>query len=128
MTKRKNSLGYNGQRFPPQIIEHTVWLYFRFKLSLRGVEDFLAERGITVSHQALRFWMAKLCHQYAKLIRRDRPPVGDKWHLDEVAISIRSKNYWLMRAVDQNDNAPEILVQSRINKPELGKLKLVPTT
>ena len=115
MTKRKNSPGFKGHRFPPEIIEYAVWLYFRFSLSLRDVEDLLAERGITVSHETVRFWVNKFGCQYAKSIRKNRPGVGDKWHLDEVVISIRGKKYWLWRAVDQNGNALEILVQSRRN-------------
>ena len=115
MTKRKNCPGFKGHRFPPEIIEHVVWLYFRFSLSLRDVEDLLAERGITVSHETIRFWVMKFGHQYAKSIRRDRPPAGDKWHLDEVVISIRGKKHWLWRAVDQDGYSLEILVQSRRN-------------
>lgn len=83
MTKRKKSRGFKGHRFPPKIIEHAVWLYFRFSLSLRDVEDLLAERGITVCHETVRFWVDKFGVQYAKSIRRDRPQVGDKWHLDD---------------------------------------------
>ncbi len=115
MTKRKNTPGFKGHRFPPEIIEYAVWLYFRFSLSLRDVEDLLSERGIIASHETIRFWVVKFGRQYAKSIRRDRPPVGDKWHLDEVVITIRGKKHWLWRAVDQNGNALEILVQSRRN-------------
>lgn len=115
MTKRKNSRGFKGHRFPPEIIEYPVWLYFRFSLSLRDVEDLLAERGIIVSHETIHFWVVKFGREYAKSIRRDRPRVGDKWHLDEVVISIRGKKHWLWRAVDQNGNALEILVQNRRN-------------
>ena len=92
MTKRKNSPGFKGHRFPPEIIEYAVWLYFRFSLSLRDVEDLLSERGIIISYETIRFWVVKFGRQYAKSIRRDRPQVGDKWHLDEVVISIRGKN------------------------------------
>jgi putative transposase len=115
MTKRKNSPGFKGHRFPPEIIEYAVWLYFRFSLSLRDVEDLLSERGIIVSHETIRFWVVKFGRQYAKFIRRDRPQVGDKWHLDEVVISIRGKKHWLWRAVDQRGHSLEILVQSRRN-------------
>lgn len=115
MIKRKNSRGFEGHRFPPEIIEYAVWLYFRFSLSLRDVEDLLAERGIIVSHETVRFWVIKFGRQYAKSIRRDRPRAGDKWHLDEVAISICGKKQWLWRAVDQHGNSLEILVQSRRN-------------
>ena len=75
----------------------------------------MAERGVIVSHEAIRFWVGKFGRQYAKSIRRDRPPVGDKWHLDEVVVSISGKKRWLWRAVDQHGNAFEILVQSRRN-------------
>ena len=115
MTKHKNSPGFKGHRFPSEIIEYAVWLYFRFSLSLRDVEDLLVQRGIIVSHETVRFWVLKFGRQYAKSLRRDRASVGDKWHLDEVVISIRGKKHWLWRAVDQHGNALEILVQSRRN-------------
>lgn len=115
MTKRKNYPGFKGHRFPPEIIEHGVWLYCRFSLSLRDVEDILAERGIIVRHETSRFWVAKFGRQYAKSIRQNRPPVGDKWHLDDVVISIRGKKHWLWRAVDHHGNTLDILVQSRRN-------------
>jgi len=69
MTKRKNCLGFKGHRFPPEIIKYTVWLYFRFSLSLCDVEYLLAERGVTVSHETVRFWVVKFSRQYAKSIR-----------------------------------------------------------
>lgn len=115
MTKRKNSPGFKDHRFPPEIIEYAVWLYFRFSLSLRDVEDLLSERGIIVSHETIRFWVVKFGRQYAKSIRRDRPQVVDKWHLDEVVISIRGKKHWVWRAVNQHGNPLDILVQSRRN-------------
>lgn len=115
MTKRKNLPDFKGHRFPPAIIEYAVWLYFRFNLSLRDFEDLLAQRGIIVSHETVRLWVTKFGRQYAQSIRRDRPPVGNKWHLDEVVISIRGKKHWLWRAVDQNGNALDILLQSRRN-------------
>lgn len=115
MIKSKNSPSFKGHRFPPEIIEYAVWLYFRFSLSLRDVEDLLAERGIIVSHETIRFWVGKFGQQYAKSIRRDRPLVGDKWHLDEVVISICGKKHWLWRAVDQYGMTLAILVQSRRN-------------
>lgn len=115
MTKRKNFSGFKGHRFPSEIIEYAVWLYFRFSLSLRDVEDLLAQRGIIVSHETVRFWVIKFGRQYAKSIKRDRPAVGDKWHLDEIVIPIRGKKHWPWRAVDQHGNALETLVQSRRN-------------
>lgn len=115
MTKRKNLPSFKGHRFPSEIIEYAVWLYYRFSLSLRDVEDLLAERGIIVSHETIRFWIQKFDRQYAKAIRRERPPVGDKWHLDEVVTPICGKKHWLWRAVDQYGNTLDILVQSRRN-------------
>ena len=115
MNKHKNLPGFKGHRLPPETIEYAVWLYFHFRLSLRDVEDLLAERRITFSHETVRFWVEKFGCQYAKSIRRDRLPAGDKWHLDEVVIPINGVKHWLWRAVNQNGNALEILVQRRRN-------------
>ena len=79
---------YAGYRFPAEIISHAVWLYFRFPLSLRIVEEMLAARGITVSHETIRQWALKFGQDFANQIRRRLPTAGDKWHLDEVAIKI----------------------------------------
>src|ERR1700760_658314 len=79
---------YAGYRFPAEIIGHAVWLYFRFPLGLRMVEELLAARGIIVSHEALRQWALKFGQHFANQIRRRLPRVGDKWHLDEVALKI----------------------------------------
>ena len=87
MIKATKSI-YRGYRFPAEAIEHAVWLYFRFPLSLRMVEDLLAARGIIVSHQTMRSWAEKSGWIYANKIRRRAPQFGDKWHLDEVVISI----------------------------------------
>lgn len=122
MIKRKNSRGFKGHRLPPGI---AVWLYFRFSLSLRDVEDLLAERGIIVSHETVRFWVVKFGCQYAKSIRRDRPRVGDKWHLDEVVIGVCGKKHWLWRALDQHGNSLDILVQSRRNTKAAKPLVVV---
>ena len=80
---------YRGHRFPPEVIAHAVWLYFRFHLSLRDVQDLLAERGIIVSHEAIRLWSTKFGPTYAAGLRRSRARSGDKWHLDEVLLKIR---------------------------------------
>ena len=116
MTKPKNYPRFKGHRFSPTIIQYAVWLYFRFNLSLRDVEDFLAQRGIIFGHETVRFWVAKFGRKYAKLIGCERPQVGDKWHLDEVVIGIREKKHWLWRAGDQHGNSLELLVQSHRNK------------
>src|SRR3979411_559587 len=76
----------HSYRFPPEIIAHAVWLYFRFHLSFRDVQDLLAERGIIVSHEAIRQWCAKFGAAFAAGLRRRRVRAGDNWHLDEVAL------------------------------------------
>ena len=93
---------YAGHRFPPEIISHAVWLYFRFPLSLRMVEEMLAARGIVVSHETVRQWARKFGQEFANQIRRRLPCAGDKWHLDEVCLMIGGKKHWLWRAVDQD--------------------------
>ena len=91
---------YAGYRFPPEVISQAVWLYFRFPLSLRMVEEMLAARGIVVSHETVRQWALKFGQGFANRIRRRLPCAGDKWHLDEVAIRIAGVQHWLWRAVD----------------------------
>jgi putative transposase len=86
---------YARHRFPAEVISHAVWLYFRFPLSLRMVEEMLAARGILVSHETVRRWALKFGHGFANQIRRRLPASGDKWHLDEVAISIAGRKHWL---------------------------------
>ncbi len=90
---------YAGYRFPAEVISQAVWLYFRFPLSLRMVEEMLAARGILVSHETVRRWALKFGQEFANRIRRRLPRAGDKWHLDEVAIRIAGVTHWLWRAV-----------------------------
>src|ERR671927_579692 len=104
---------YAGYRFPAEIISHAVWLYFRFPLSLRHVDEILAARGITVSHETVRQWGLKFGQAFANQIRRRLPQAGDKWHLDEVVVTISGVKHWLWRAVDQDGTVLDILVQSR---------------
>src|SRR5213080_5378404 len=92
---------YAGYRYPAEIIGHAVWLYFRFPLGLRMVEELLAARGIIVSHETVRQWARKFGQPFANQIRRRLPRVGDKWHLDEVALKIAGVKHWLWRAIDQ---------------------------
>jgi putative transposase len=106
---------YAGQRFPPAIIAHTVWLYLRFALSYRDVEELLAERGVILTYETVRQWCRKFGQQYANALRRRRPRTGDTWHLDEVFISINGVQHHLWRAVDQDGTILDILVQSRRN-------------
>ena len=115
MIKAKHTGAFNGHRFPPDIIAYAVWCYFWFSLSLRDVEDLLSTRGIIVSHETIRKWAGKFGTKYAASIRRDRPAPSDKWHLDEVAIPIRGRKFWLWRAIDSNGDVLDILVQSRRN-------------
>src|SRR6201982_3970631 len=89
---------YTGYRFPAEIISHAVWLYFRFPLGLRMVEELLAARGIIVSHETVRQWARKFGQQFANRIRRRLPRTGDKWHLDEVVLKIAGVKHWLWRA------------------------------
>lgn len=104
---------YAGYRFPPEIISYAVWLYFRFPLSLRMVDELLASRGIFVSHETVRQWALRFGQMFANQIRRRLPDTGDKWHLDEVVLTIAGVKHWLWRAVDQNGIVLDILVQSR---------------
>jgi putative transposase len=106
---------YRGFRFPREIIQHAVWLYHCFSLSLRDVELILAERGIVVSYESIREWGLRFGRMFAAALKRRRPQPGDKWHLDEVFIRIRGKLHYLWRAVDQHGNVLDILVQSRRN-------------
>ena len=107
---------YAGHRFPAEVISQAVWLYFRFPLGLRMVEEMLAARGIVVSHETIRQWALKFGQEFANRIRRRLPRVGDKWHLDEVVIKIVGVRHWLWRAVDQTGMVIDVLVQSRRDK------------
>ena len=106
-------VSYKRHRFPPQIIAHAVWLYFRFPLSLRLVEEMLLERGIAVSYETVRRWALKFGPAYARRLRRKAPSRRDIWHLDEVVVTIADKKHWLWRAVDQDGYVLDEIVQSR---------------
>jgi len=106
---------YKGHRYPVEIIAHCVWLYHRFPLSFREVEELMLARGVVVSYETIRRWCGKFGQAYANALRRRRPRPGDKWHLDEVFIRINGVQHYLWRAVDQHGNVPGILVQSRRN-------------
>jgi putative transposase len=113
---------YAGHRFPPEVISHAVWLYFRFPLSPRMVEEMLAARGVIVSHETVRQWGLKFGQGFANEIRRRLPRPGDKWHLDEVEIKIAGQKHWLWRAVDQDGTVLDVLVQSRRDKKAAKRL------
>ncbi len=121
MTSTTKSL-YAGHRFPPELISYTVWLYFRFPLSLRMVEEMLAFRGIEVSHETIRQWALKFGQEFANIIRRRLPRPGDKWHMDEVVLKIAGKKHYLWRAVDQHGVVLDVLVQSRRDKKAAKRL------
>src|SRR5258708_29037413 len=114
--KNTTTCSYKGYRFPPEIISYCLWLYFRFSLSYRDVEEIMAERGVVLTYETVRQWCLKFGQTYANELRRRRPPCGDKWHLDEVFLTINGKRSYLWRAVDQHGNVLDILVQSRRNK------------
>jgi putative transposase len=107
---------YKNHRFPAEIISHAVWLYFRFCLSYRDVEELLFVRGVIVSYEAIRKWCLKFGQAYANQIRRRHPRPGDKWYLDEVFLTIRGERHYLWRAVDQDGKILDILVQRRRDK------------
>jgi putative transposase len=107
---------YKGHRYPVEVISHCVWLYFRFPLSFREVEELMLERGVIVSYETVRRWCLKFGQQYANSLRRRRPRPGDKWHLDEVFVKINGELKYLWRAVDQDGMVLDILVQNRRDK------------
>ncbi|WP_326756827.1 IS6 family transposase [Streptomyces hirsutus] len=110
------SPSYKGHRYPAEVIAHCVWLYFRFPLSYREVEELMLQRGVTVSHETVRRWCAKFGQDYANALRRRRPRPGDTWHLDEVFITVNGERKYLWRAVDQDGNVLDTLVQNRRDK------------
>ena len=107
---------YHGYRFPPDIIAHAVWLYFRFSLSFRDVEDLLAQRGITVTYETVRRWCRTFGSAYARRLRQRRGRLGDTWHLDELFVTLNGRQQYLWRAVDEDGDLLDILVQSRRNR------------
>ena len=104
---------YRGFRFPAEIIEHAVWLYHPFSLSLRDVELILAARGVVVSYDSIRTWSLRFSRLFANALKRRRPKPGDKGHMDEVFLRICGKVHPLWRAVDQHGHVLDTLVQSR---------------
>ena len=109
------SINYKRHRFPPQIIAHAVWLYCRFNMSLREIEELLLERGIDVSYETIRRWVAKFGPAIARGLRHRQPQPSDIWHLDEVVVTIKGRKFWLWRAVDQNGLVLDEILQCRRN-------------
>lgn len=118
------AFSYKHHRFPPQIIVRAVWLYFRFPLSLRLVEEMLLERGIVVSYETIRRWGQEFGSAYAGQLRRKKPSHRDIWHLDEVVISIGGRKHWLWRAVDQDGCVLDEIVQTRRNTKAATRLMI----
>ena len=106
-------ISFKRHRFSPEIIQHAVWLYARFTLSFRDVEDLLAERGIDVSNETVRRWFLKFGRLISGNLRRSRPRASARWHLDEMVIRIRGRRHWLWRAVDDEGEVLDFLVQPR---------------
>ncbi|MGR3620782.1 IS6 family transposase [Pseudophaeobacter sp.] len=119
---QKPSISYKRHRFPPEIIAHAVWLYARFNLSLREVEEMLLKRGIDASYESIRRWTAKFGPQIARHLRRRQCRSGDVWHLDEVVVKIVGKSFWLWRAVDQHGVVLDEILQPRRNKRAAKRL------
>jgi putative transposase len=115
-------ISYSGYRFPPEIIQQAIWLYLRFTLSFRDVEDLLAERGIGVSYETVRRWVNHFGPKIAADLRRRRPKPHRIWHLDEVYLKIDGRMVYLWRAVDAEGEVLDVLVQSRRNKRAALKL------
>src|ERR1700751_6136240 len=109
-------ISYARHRFPSDVIRHAVWLYLRFTLSYRDVEDLLAERGLTVSNESIRRWVLKFGPVIAKNLRATRPKAYTRWHLDEMVVSLSGKQLYMWRAVDGEGEVLEILVQPLSDK------------
>jgi putative transposase len=117
-----NKISYKGYRFPPEVIQQVIWLYLRFTLSFRDVEDLLAERGITVSYETVRRWVNHFGPMIAADLRRRRAKPHTIWHLDEVYLKIDGRMAYLWRAVDAEGEVLDVLVQSKRNKRAALKL------
>ena len=115
-------LSFKRHRFPGEVIRHAVWLYVRFTLSIRDVEEMMAERGVIVSREAIRSWVNKFGPLIAANLRRRRPRPTGRWHLDEMVCKIGGRRMWLWRAVDDEGEVLDVLVQTRRNTAAAMKL------
>ena len=113
---RSQSASYHGYRFPSDIISVAVWLYYRFSFSFRDAEDLLAQRGVAVTYETIRQWCQRFGPVYARQLRRRRGRMGDTWHLEEVFVTIQGRQQYLWRAVDEDGDVLDILVQSHRNR------------
>jgi len=117
-----DKISFKHHRFQPDIIRHAVWLYARFTLSYRDVEDLLAERGLDISYESVRRWFLKFGGPIARNLRHVQPAPSDHWHLDEMVIVIRGRRHWLWRAVDNEGEVLDFLVQPKRNARAALKL------
>ncbi len=115
-------ISYSGYRFPRDVIHRAVWMYVRFTLSFRDVEDLLAERGIVVSYETIRRWVASFGPAIARRLRAGRPSPHPRWHLDEMSVRIGGQQMYLWRAVDAEGEVLEVLVQAKRDKAAATKL------
>ena len=115
-------ISFKRHRFPPDAIKHAVWLYLRFTLSIRDVEELMVQRGIPVSREAVRCWVNKFGPLIASNLRRRRSPPTGRWHLDEMVVKIAGRRMYLWRAVDDEGEVLDVLVQKRRNKAAALKL------
>lgn len=106
---------YVGYRHPKEVIKYAVWLYYRLNASLRDTVEGLFYRGFDVSHETVSQWVYKFGSLFSSLIKKKQPKRGDKWHLDEVCLTIKGKRYWLWRAIDQDGYELDVLLQPRRN-------------
>jgi len=111
-----DQLSYRRHRFPPPIVKHAIWLYLRFTLSYRDVEELLSERGLDLSYETIRRWVLKFGSAIARRLRPRRPRPGDRWHLDEMVVRIAGRRMYLWRAVDQEGEILDLLIQPRRDK------------
>ena len=110
-------LCYRRHRFPPEIIQHAIWLYLRFTLSYRDVEELLAERGLDISYETVRRWVLKFGPAIARRLRRRRSQPSDRWHLDEMVVRIAGKRMYLWRAVDHEGEVLDMLIPAPTRHP-----------
>ena len=116
------SISYKRHRFPPEIISHAVWLYFRFNLSLREIEEMLLKRGIDASYETIRRWVIKFGRKLARHLRQRQQRSGNIWHLDEVVVKVKGRKFWLWRAVDQNGLVLDEILQSKRDEKAAKRL------
>ncbi len=115
-------ISYARHQYPPSVIQHSVWLYLRFTLSYRDVEELLVERGLDVSYETIRRWVLKFGPAFARRLRRRRPRPSSRWHLDEMVVRIGGKRMYLWRAVDDEGEVLDVVVQRRRDKSAARKL------